>query len=123
MIRLINCMCSIKNAYMSQKDQIIVKNGKMIIPVLKKLSELNYIKFFKVLISLDIKIFLDTKYKRIETLKFFNTGMGFVSYKKNQVVKSQRGLGSIFLTTSRGIKTAREAITLDIGGLPLFYIN
>jgi len=116
-------MCSLKNAYMSKKSEVIVQKGKMVLPVLKKIAQLNFIKFFKPLPSGDIKVFLDTNHPRIETLKFFNTGMGFKSYKVTQVIKAQRGYGSLIFTTSQGIKANQECIKEKIGGLPLFYIN
>lgn len=122
----VDLIIQIKNAYMASKDQTTIPHSRLKEEVTKKLAELGYIKTYKVsgekFKKIDIELTYENSSPALTDVRIFSKPgrRYYVSYTKLKPVIG--GLGVSILSTSKGIKTNKEARQEKIGGELLFSI-
>lgn len=120
MDKVANLLIGIKNAYRSSKSPIIVKTSKYKVEILKILKKYNYIDDFKELAEGNIEILLQVDARNDMPVKRDSKPGRRVYVKSKDVFSPRKGI--VILSTSKGLKEAREARKEKIGGEKLFSI-
>lgn len=123
---IIDLIIRIKNGYMAHNESIVSPHSKFKENLAKKLTDLKYIKGYKVNGETKKTIDLDLQYvdgvPAVTDVEIFSKpGRRFyVSYNKLKPVMS--GFGYSLISTSKGILTNKEAQKERVGGELLFNI-
>ncbi len=120
MDKVANLLIVIKNAYRSSKTPIFVKTSKYKIEILKILKKYNYIENFNELPDGDVEISLLVDDRTDMPVKRDSKPGRRVYVKSKDVFSPRKGI--VVLSTSRGLKEAREAKKEQLGGEKLFSI-
>lgn len=107
----------IRNAIMSKKDTVVVKNTKMVLNILNILSKYRFIGGYSMLESNDIEVSLkvDGKYRINKLIRISKPGLRkYVSAKEIKLVKGGKGIGVV--STSKGVISNVQAKKLGVGG-------
>ena len=115
-------LAKIKNAVLVKKEKLIIYPSKEKIEIIKILKNEGYIKNFKKIVDKDrflIKIFLkydETGNAVIENLKRISKPGRRVYLGYKSIPRLYNGIGTIIVSTSSGITTAKKAVERKIGG-------
>lgn len=107
----------IRNAIMSKKDTVVVKNTKMVLNILNILSKYRFIGSYSMLESNDIEVSLkvDGRYRINKLVRISKPGLRkYVSAKEIKLVKGGKGIGVV--STSKGVISNVQAKKLGVGG-------
>jgi len=115
-------LAKIKNAVLVKKEKLIIYPSKEKIEIIKILKNEGYIKNFKKIMDKDrflIKIFLkydETGNAVIENVKRISKPGRRVYLGYKSIPRLYNGIGTIIVSTSSGITTAKKAVERKIGG-------
>ncbi|PIQ72777.1 30S ribosomal protein S8 [Candidatus Roizmanbacteria bacterium CG_4_10_14_0_2_um_filter_36_35] len=122
----IDLIIRIKNGYMARKEVIESPYSRMREEILKKLTEIKFIKSYKITGDKPKKITIELLYENtvpvFSDVKVYSRpgSRYYVSYRNLKPVLS--GYGFSFISTSKGILTNKEAKKQKLGGELLFSI-
>jgi len=122
----IDLIIRIKNGYMARKEVIESPYSRMREEILKKLTEIKFIKSYKITGDKPKKITIELLYENtvpvFSDVKVYSRpgSRYYVSYRNLKPVLS--GFGFSFISTSKGILTNKEAKKQKLGGELLFSI-
>jgi len=123
---IIDLIIRIKNAYMTKNESLIVPHSSYKEAVLEKLQAMKYIKSFAVegdiIKTIEIELIYTKGVPALTDVKLVSKPgkREYVSYTDLKSVMN--GLGVSFLSTTKGIRTNREARKEKLGGELLFMI-
>lgn len=120
MDKVANLLIGIKNAYRSSKSPIIIRASKYKIEILKILKKYDYIEDFKEIEDHNIEIHLQVETRNDMPVKRDSKPGRRVYIKSKDVFSPRKGI--VILSTSKGLKEAREARKEKVGGEKLFSI-
>ncbi|MDP8262910.1 MAG: 30S ribosomal protein S8 [Candidatus Ancaeobacter aquaticus] len=112
----------IKNALQVRYDKVDVPYSNIKLEVIKKLKEAGYIEnYYKTEDGIKSFICVELKYTRegkpvIKNIKRASKPGLRLYTKKEEITKVLGGLGTVILTTSKGILTGTEAQKQNVGG-------
>ena len=118
----------IRNANSMIKDKVDIPSSKVKINIAEVLKKEGYIRDYKMLESYPqnkIRIYLkygEERKKVISGLKRISKPGLRVYVDKDEIPRVLGGLGTAVISTSRGIKTGKEARSEGIGGEVLCYV-
>ena len=118
----------IRNGIMARHESTLVPASKMKIGLAKILKEEGFIKDFEVLKDKPQKM-LKIHLRYDDTKASFISGMERVSkpglrvyVEKTEIPRVQGGAGVAIISTSKGLKTGRQAWRMGVGGELLFFV-
>ncbi len=117
----------IKNATDSKKESVVFPYSKLKLSILDCLQKEGYIKSFgkkgkKVVKFIDVGLSYEGKESRINGVKRVSKSSKRVYLGSKDVRKVKNGLGSLILSTPKGIMTDKMAREAKTGGEALFEI-
>ncbi|KND51614.1 MAG: ribosomal protein S8 [Parcubacteria bacterium C7867-003] len=117
----------IKNATDSRKESVVFPYSKLKLAILECLQNEGYIKSFgkkgkKVVKFIDVTLLYDGKESRINGVKRVSKSSKRVYFGSKEIRKVKNGLGSLILSTPKGIMTDKMAREAKTGGEALFEI-
>jgi len=122
----IDLLIRIKNGCMVKKRELDVYNSKINIQILKKLKALKLIEDFSTVREKPKKITVLLKYENglpvITDIKIISKPGKRAYIKKSHLSLFKKTISVVFLSTSKGIMTNKEAESKNIGGELLFEI-
>jgi small subunit ribosomal protein S8 len=107
----------IRNAVSANKEEVVVPNVKMVLEILKVLSNNNYIESYSVEESgeLVVKLRVNGGYRFSTLRRVSKPGVRrYISLNNIRPVKGGRGV--LILSTSKGVVSGAEAQKLKVGG-------
>ncbi len=108
---------SVKNAYLAQKEQVILPYSKLKFEVAKALERAGFVgkvQKSEDKITVDL-IYVDNKPRMSEIKRVSKPGLRvYVKSKKIQLIKG--GRGTYLISTPQGIMTSAEAKKKNLGG-------
>lgn len=122
----IDLIIRVKNGYMARKEVIESPYSRMREEILKKLTELKFVKSYKITGDKPKKIIIELLYENtapvFSDVKIYSRpgSRYYVSYRDLKPILS--GYGFSFISTSKGILTNKEARKQKLGGELLFSI-
>jgi small subunit ribosomal protein S8 len=117
----------IKNATDSKKESVVFPYSKIKLAILEILQKEGYIKSFgkkgkKVIKFIDVTLSYDGKDGRINGVKRVSKTSKRVYVGSKEIKKVKNGLGTLVLSTPKGIMTDKMAREAKVGGEALFEI-
>ncbi len=117
----------IKNATDSKKESVVFPYSKIKLAILEILQKEGYIKSFgkkgkKVIKFIDVTLSYDGKDGRINGVKRVSKTSKRVYVGSKEIKKVKNGLGTLVLSTPKGIMTDKMARDAKVGGEALFEI-
>lgn len=117
----------IKNAVDSKKESVVFPYSKLKLAVLDVLLKEGYIKSFgkkgkKVVKFIEVVLSYDGKEPRINGVKRVSKTSKRIYLGTKDIRKVKNGLGSLILSTPKGIMTDKMAKEQKVGGEALFEI-
>ncbi len=117
----------IKNATDSKKESVVFPYSKIKLAILEILQKEGYIKSFgkkgkKVIKFIDVTLSYDGKDGRINGVKRVSKTSKRVYVGSKEINKVKNGLGTLVLSTPKGIMTDKMAREAKVGGEALFEI-
>ncbi|MDZ5760872.1 30S ribosomal protein S8 [Lyticum sinuosum] len=119
-----NIVSSIKNACMVMKNEVILKDTKVIRDILFILKEEGYIKDYeralddsnpnKKIIIVSLKYYNNRSV--ITEIKMISTPSRHVYSKFKDLFKYKKIMGVVLVSTNKGIKTLEKSINMNLGG-------
>lgn len=123
-----NALNKIKMANLSGRENVEVPASKLLKAIVDLLKREGYIRNYRVLKAVGpggvIRVYLRYEDKKsiLTTLKKVSRPGLRVYRKKKDIPLIRAGLGTVILTTSRGIMTDRQAREVGVGGEVLCYM-
>lgn len=118
----------IRNGQISKKNKIYVMSSTIKIAIVKVLFEEGFIKSF--FVQNDIKPVLEIFLKYYQHNKPVIDSINRVSRPGLRIYKNKKnlpqilsGMGSVIISTSKGVMTAKKARELNIGGEIICYVS
>lgn len=121
-------MVRIKNAGDSKKESVVFGYSKLKLAILDALMKEGYIKSFgkkgkKVVKFIEVVLAYDeTGKSKVNGIERVSKASKRVYSKSKDIKKVKNGLGSLILSTPKGIMTDRSAKEANLGGEALFKI-
>ena len=118
----------IRNANDVGHPEVDIPSSKMKVAIAKTLKEEGYIKDYEVIDDGKqgiLKVYLKygpNKQKVITVIKRISKPGLRIYANKNEIPKVMGGIGTVILSTSKGIMTDKEARKLQIGGEVICYV-
>jgi small subunit ribosomal protein S8 len=117
----------IKNASDSKKESVVFPYSKLKLAILDILQKEGYIKSFgkkgkKVVKFIEVVLSYDGKDPKINGVKRVSKASKRIYFGSKEVRKVKNGLGSLILSTPKGIMTDKMAREAKLGGEALFEI-
>jgi len=115
-------LAKIKNAVRVKKEKLVIYPSKEKIEIIKILKNEGYIKNFKKIVDKErflIKVFLkydDNGLPVIENVKRISKPGRRVYLGYKSIPRLYNGIGTVIVSTSSGITTAKKAVDRKIGG-------
>jgi small subunit ribosomal protein S8 len=115
--RIAECLTKIRNAIGAGKETVVLPNIKIVLEILKVLSNYNYIGGYTVNEDeeLVVELKIDGAYKIDELKRVSKPGVRrYIGSKASRAYKYGKGIS--ILTTSKGVMSGRDAKKAGIGG-------
>jgi small subunit ribosomal protein S8 len=122
-----NMIVMIKNASDSKKESVVFPYSKIKLAILDLLQKEGYIKSFgkkgkKVVKFIEVELVYSGKEPRINGVKRVSKTSKRVYFGSREIKKVKNGLGSLIMSTPKGIMTDKMAREAKVGGEALFEI-
>ncbi len=122
-----NMIVMIKNASDSRKESVVFPYSKIKVAILELLQKEGYIKSFgkkgkKVIKFIEVVLSYDGKEGRINGVKRVSKTSKRVYFGTKEIKKVKNGVGSLIMSTPKGIMTDKMAREAKVGGEALFEI-
>jgi small subunit ribosomal protein S8 len=116
-----------KNAGDSRKESVVFPYSKIKLAILEILQKEGYIKSFgkkgkKVVKFIEVVLAYDGKDSKINGVKRVSKSSKRVYFGSKEIKKVKNGLGSMIMSTPKGIMTDKMAREAKVGGEALFEI-
>ena len=111
----------IRNAYMVQKDEVVLPSAKLKISILEVLKKEGYIEDFKedkdgFMRNVSVKLKFDNNKPAISFLEKVSKPGRRVYSGKSEIPVVLSGRGTVIISTPKGVMTGREAKSKGVGG-------
>jgi small subunit ribosomal protein S8 len=122
-----NMIVMIKNASDSRKESVVFPYSKIKVAILELLQKEGFIKSFgkkgkKVVKFIEVELVYSGKEPRINGVKRVSKTSKRVYFGSREIKKVKNGLGSLIMSTPKGIMTDKMAREAKVGGEALFEI-
>ena len=122
-----NMIVMIKNASDSRKESVVFPYSKIKVAILELLQKEGFIKSFgkkgkKVVKFIEVVLSYDGKEARINGVKRVSKTSKRVYFGSKEIKKVKNGMGSLIMSTPKGIMTDKMAREAKVGGEALFEI-
>ncbi|HRH26599.1 MAG TPA: 30S ribosomal protein S8 [Parcubacteria group bacterium] len=122
-----NMIVMIKNASDSKKESVVFSYSKIKLAILDLLQKEGFIKSFgkkgkKVVKFIEVELMYSGKEPRINGVKRVSKTSKRVYFGTKEIKKVKNGLGSLIMSTPKGIMTDKMAREAKVGGEALFEI-
>ena len=116
-----------KNATDSRKESVVFPYSKIKVAILELLQKEGFIKSFgkkgkKVVKFIEVVLSYDGKEARINGVKRVSKTSKRVYFGSKEIKKVKNGMGSLIMSTPKGIMTDKMAREAKVGGEALFEI-
>lgn len=117
----------IKNAGISNKESVVFPYSKLKVAILDALLKNGYIKSFgkkgkKIAKFIEVVLIYENGMPKISGVERVSKTSKRVYSKAKDIKRVKNGLGSLILSTPKGIMTDKEAKLANVGGETLFKI-
>ncbi len=117
----------IKNASLSKKESVVFPYSKLKLAILDVLFKDGYIKSFgkkgkKIAKFIEVVLVYEDGMPKISGIERVSKTSKRIYTKTKDIKKVKSGLGSLVLTTPKGIMTDKQAKEANVGGEALFKI-
>ena len=124
--QIADMLTRIRNAVMVRHDFVDVPASKLKIAVLKILKEEGFIKGYTLLEQdkityLKVELLYSGKKKAITEITKISKPGGRVYVDKDNIPDIKNGIGTVVLSTSKGVLSNKKAREFNVGGELLFY--
>ena len=117
----------IKNAGDSRKESVVFPYSKLKVAILDVLAKEGFIKSFgkkgkKIAKFIEVTLIYEDGSAKIQGVERVSKSSKRIYNKSKDIKKVKSGLGSLIISTPKGIMTDKQAKTDNVGGEPLFKI-